>query len=739
MPPKILKRNVNLAICPKEIISLDQNELSIGDLHANPLLLLNILVENGVVTIAEGEYDEFARIYAKLSKNRLSLGSSSDSDSDEEKNEEINLGGTIDDLLKKLENLKFAENAGQLTVRLMGDILADRGYDDELMMKWLTLLSKNTKLKILWSNHDLEFLRWYQRGFDQKAITMPEFSRSLVNFSKRVKQNPELETVVKNFVEEVYKPNLAAIDYTISKEADGKDSIILHTHAPVPFSVFKEIANYYSLDYNDETVVELGKTIDRINKKLNELLSGPEFFNQIFSDDVVNQVGAEHPSFKNVPPFTKLFWLRHAQLYQSGKIPRPVSHNGYNIYYCHGHDSISEDLEWQVSDQRNAEKNHVFDLNQRIGKKDEETNAGELRVLSSNSSPTLQKAPLTKEDKNFYTEITKRLRNEIWETKFFPLVGSKKTQNTITTDIRDKNKTIQQKTQHKTHTGKRVFDTISNRGRVDDKLMRSANIFAESAKKHRPWARSLHAQTFYETWSDPVATFHAMNAFEEMFKKIDIRSSGKFSRDEMPIFVIYQEAKAYRMTWPAALRRVEKICATGKSEGCFFDTTKKNRMYDNCIEIIEKEFHQKVSLHRAKTLSSLQTHLDQVETSYTTIRKSCSDLITAKVTAINNCFENLTQLGTETDKSRTAEELAAVINEQHSKIDNQVQNLIRELSDQAKKIPYGFRNGSRLYKAIMETIGELSGIAPVKAQSMKETRKQVENYIEENKILSRMP
>src|SRR5581483_9960414 len=108
-----------------------QNQLTIGDLHANGLKLLYFLVRQNVLEISSTDYATIVRIYLK-SAHAL----------------------TKQDLVDSNNIIANAKVNPVGTIRLLGDELADRGENDYFVLKILEKLSKeNISIEILLSNH----------------------------------------------------------------------------------------------------------------------------------------------------------------------------------------------------------------------------------------------------------------------------------------------------------------------------------------------------------------------------------------------------------------------------------------------------------------------------------------------------------------------------------------------------------------------------------------------------------
>lgn len=108
-----------------------------GDLHANVIKLIYTLIRNGVCQLSDKSYTELVQIYeSKPPLNQQQL---------------LRFNEIIEHDLQVIDPT--------ILVRLIGDILADRGRNDYLVLKVLRKLRRaNVPLRILMSNHDNVFL-----------------------------------------------------------------------------------------------------------------------------------------------------------------------------------------------------------------------------------------------------------------------------------------------------------------------------------------------------------------------------------------------------------------------------------------------------------------------------------------------------------------------------------------------------------------------------------------------------
>ncbi len=355
--------NTNIYQHPPVINPNTHAEVIIGDLHSNPIKLLYFLIQQGVLYIKENpefNYAELARIYTqhgelldqlkrKISKNEFLF--------------KLNIEPKIQDLLQQqlrdfVSLLRLIEvNDNAPLVRLIGDELADRGYNDYFILKILELLAqKGVDVHINLSNHGERFITYYERSLDLANVIAHRQFASLTTLDYL---GYELAIInmeeINGIINQIYKPALSVIDYSLNE-----DGITLYTHAPVGFFAIKNAAKRLKIPYNDSSRDALAKTIDAINlkfyegfvktNKVHELTENPEDI----PDTDLSDLGQENKQRIDMA-FIYLTWNRWTDAQESAFI-RPKHVNGYNVNYVHGHDTFV------------SVKKHVFNLDTLCGK-----------------------------------------------------------------------------------------------------------------------------------------------------------------------------------------------------------------------------------------------------------------------------------------------------------------------------------------------------------------------------------
>ncbi len=112
------------------------NQCTEGDLHGNTIRLLDALYYYDVIDIDDASYSAIVRAYAKVFNRSASTADESE-------------------LLALLQNHVIVKNK-QLVVRLIGDVIADRGVNDAFTLTLLnSIIEQGANVRSMISNHDL--------------------------------------------------------------------------------------------------------------------------------------------------------------------------------------------------------------------------------------------------------------------------------------------------------------------------------------------------------------------------------------------------------------------------------------------------------------------------------------------------------------------------------------------------------------------------------------------------------
>ena len=280
-------------------------QITLGDLHGNALTLIYSLIRERVLSgISKSEYAELVALYKKPVEALTEI--------------DINR-------FKAILNNATATPPGAALVRLIGDVLCDRGGQDLLTLLVLKRLGElKVPVEIIASNHDIEFLKAYTPPtedkpfitFNQSALKIDQ-TRSMTNLQKLLEKIPSLNAEVSELVRETYLPSLKLLNYSLSESA-----ICICTHAPVGFETIQAIAEHLGIEFKQSNATEVVKSIDAINEAVAKL----------------GGISALLKEMSEIDSLTRIIWNRdYTGLNRPAYIGSPAT-GGIALYFSHGHD-----------------------------------------------------------------------------------------------------------------------------------------------------------------------------------------------------------------------------------------------------------------------------------------------------------------------------------------------------------------------------------------------------------------
>lgn len=313
---------------PYDIFPTDQ--ITFGDLHGNAIKLIHLLVQNKLMVLNNGQYEELNHIY-NTPTDELTV-----------------------DLVNRFKAIVDDATYNPIgLIRLLGDELADRGNNDYFTLLILQALSEHKiPFTITLSNHSVVALMQFDnletRGnqYIGDADKHKDQQRSSHNMWKLLNK-PEFHSHLKylqHIANQTYKPRLKLIDYCVV-ESEGKKTLTLFTHAPVGLETVKSLASDFQLPYDDSTIENLTYCIDKINKIASQHIADGSF-------TIVHFNPAEN--LLNLQSLERLFWAR------SLCVDFTLQPKGnFNILEVHGH--IGETTEIDIRDLQRWYKFHNDD------------------------------------------------------------------------------------------------------------------------------------------------------------------------------------------------------------------------------------------------------------------------------------------------------------------------------------------------------------------------------------------
>jgi len=288
--------HANLALYPKakplDPPVADYNQLTVGDMHGNSIKLLNYLVKMSYWKLTKDQFNTLNDLYLK------DIETMQANEWNQYKIELYAYNQIVDEI-------EIPPEQAPKLVRLIGDLLCDRGSNDLLT---IPLLRKIPNKRYILSNHDLEFLLKYYKKTGTFGDT-PEihpFIRSFNNMQTCLDKGIGEEKEVGDFIENDFMPNAVLIDYSIEK-----DTLKIYHHAPSNDQSIIDAARAFGvkteLDFNS-SIEEVCRAIDEINKEVQESLKNGFFFNEFTLEnnkyhEMVNNIKA-HQDDPNKQPLT---------------------------------------------------------------------------------------------------------------------------------------------------------------------------------------------------------------------------------------------------------------------------------------------------------------------------------------------------------------------------------------------------------------------------------------------------
>lgn len=343
------------------------NQLTIGDLHGNALKLIYFLLRQNVLRLPAP--DDYAKLVAIYRKNQL----------------------TAEDLACFEVILASMEVNPVGTVRLIGDELADRGQNDYLTLKVIDLLRrKGVSVEILLSNHSAEFIAAYEttKKFNSYNLNYGD-ARSMYALGKLIKDGIVSQEEVFSLIDNCYKPFLRALSYTLSQD---KTKITIYSHAAIDLCTIEQLTKVLGVDYRDDEIEDLARTIDSINSKFYNYVKNNKahtLYLRLRTAQGKDALVLKHDE----NPFVFLMWNRRYTA-----INRPAKYKNYSLNFVHGHDDAEESHE------------NIYNLDNLLGKNEFFVN-GEYTIHFSQDNP----APILEPYVSAEAQAQAKVKSELFD------------------------------------------------------------------------------------------------------------------------------------------------------------------------------------------------------------------------------------------------------------------------------------------------------------------------------------
>ncbi|MCP3942272.1 MAG: hypothetical protein GY710_12400 [Desulfobacteraceae bacterium] len=287
--------------------------IAVGDLHGSAIKLLYFLIKYGLIRCNTMDYAWLMGAYTENQAKRFAM------------------------LLKK--SIKPSSLSNTPLILFIGDTLADRGMNDYMTLKIYELMKNFTiNFKIIFSNHDLEFVVNFKKGLLRRNAKPKSFilgepdsmARSMMNLHRSINSGEINEKEVQQLVNRIYIPRLQLAYYHRMDYIQYRSETLVFTHAPVNIGFLERCLDFLSKEKTSAIKFEFKMIYDvqsiiKIIDKLNNLFDLDTFikmhknFNFTFSMQAFE-----------IFPLIKLVWNRNPSKTDS---LRP----GHKVKFIHGH------------------------------------------------------------------------------------------------------------------------------------------------------------------------------------------------------------------------------------------------------------------------------------------------------------------------------------------------------------------------------------------------------------------
>ncbi|NDH08620.1 MAG: hypothetical protein EBY16_03210 [Gammaproteobacteria bacterium] len=367
---------VDIRCLPTPIFRRELTELTVGDLHANPMLMIYILYLYGAINVSQDHYDKMFELYDMLTTNTLYqelsrieqfkekqgaiLNWSEQFESIDNQQVQMAFKARITEAVRVFLELirKISFNETSIVFRFLGDELADRGACDLFILELLDcMMQHNIPYKIILSNHGLCFLESFTaltiQGAsitDNDRMISQQYTGSFWNFKLLWDWKQFNLDDIRRLIKKVYLPFISLVDMSFDSDTQ---TINIYSHAAIGLYDLKQIATDFNCAWSDENLVQIADSVHGIQMAFKTKL---DHFLKVFAQSASMKEDI-HPELKQLPEtcFWKFCWNRQ---YGIDVIFRPHIYHNYQINYFYGHDSSNE----------LSEKPHCFCLDGVLGK-----------------------------------------------------------------------------------------------------------------------------------------------------------------------------------------------------------------------------------------------------------------------------------------------------------------------------------------------------------------------------------
>ncbi|MDF1655551.1 MAG: hypothetical protein P1U34_10615 [Coxiellaceae bacterium] len=371
-------------------VASPHEQINIGDLHGNTLKLIYTLLREGVLYFdcdretAKKFYQELHDIYDDAAANENNF---------KPQHKEVNLGiNNLDQpkLDRFIEIINHMQLRNVNLVRLIGDELADRGSNDLLTITLLNILKqKGLKSTILFSNHSMEFIRLAIANKRNNITSQPQIC-SFIAFRYSKIYGLINDEEILSFWHDTYLPQLKLFDYHIDGDS-APPQITIMSHAPAGLETIRSAAARFNVDYQDDSIDQLAKTINVINLRFRQSLQQDDFscFDEhAFYSEHLRGI-EERTSIPPKFPVLRCAWNRKGGKYNklnifgyiitdvTDHLEQPGHQHGYRLHFLHGHEGQDT----------NPTSGNCTNIDNNLGKKARDRDTGRIAPLTGGELP----------------------------------------------------------------------------------------------------------------------------------------------------------------------------------------------------------------------------------------------------------------------------------------------------------------------------------------------------------------
>lgn len=317
---RLYKAPADLRKLPPESARVTKRQvITLGDMHGNVIKLIYSVICEGILQgLSVASYRKLYRIYQCAAGDHYDFA-----------------------LGKQMAYLLLAGKVQPIAgLRLLGDLLIDRGHSDDLTFQFFRFLTlRQVPYTILLSNHDAYFLRALYLLED--VVGHPAYISGASVLARMAKRRHHDDPVpgLKD-LKAIYLDHLKLVDYQLGA-ADAKEALQIFTHAPVGLETIEALAKELGVSYDENTPQKLAKTIDAINHAFQQRLnSQPCEFAKLLKD----RTSAVFQVIWNRADYIDEWGLRvspSADAILVKKMRLQPRNRAYRLGFLHGHDGES--------------------------------------------------------------------------------------------------------------------------------------------------------------------------------------------------------------------------------------------------------------------------------------------------------------------------------------------------------------------------------------------------------------